>query len=144
MPRRIVRRLFRQLGRRGVILLAYGTVWALVGYGQIIAPQPDQRGLTLATQMLPLHAWGWLWIGTGFIAIASAWLPQGVDWPGFLALPLIVLPWMLSYLTAWIQGDFPRGWVAAAVWGALAVPVIVVAGWRETPRPKRFESNDGR
>jgi hypothetical protein len=139
--RAAVRRLGRLLGRRGAILASYGTMWALYGYGQLISPQPDQRGLTLATQMLPLHVWGWLWIATGLIAIASSWMPQGVDWPGFLALPLIVLPWMLSYLTSWLQGDFPRGWVAAAVWAVVAVPVIVVAGWREAPRPKRLESN---
>jgi hypothetical protein len=139
--RAAVRRLGRLLGRRGAILASYGTMWALYGYGQLISPQPDQRGLTLATQMLPLHVWGWLWIATGLIAIASSWMPQGVDWPGFLALPLIVLPWMLSYLTSWLQGDFPRGWVAAAVWAVVAVPVIVVAGWREPLRPKRVESN---
>lgn len=141
MPRRIVRRLGRSLGRRGAILLSYGTVWALYGYGQIISPQPDQRGLTLATNWLSLHTWGWLWIAAGLIAVVSAWLPQGVDWPGFLVLPLIVLPWMLSYLVSWLQGDFPRGWVAAAVWGVIAVPVIVTAGWREQPRPKRLESD---
>jgi hypothetical protein len=128
------------LGRRGAILLSYGTVWSLFGYGQLISPLPPQPGLTLALQMMSLHAWGWLWITAGAIALVSAWLPQGVDWPGFLALPLIVLPWMLSYFVSWLQGDFPRGWVAAAVWAAIAVPVLVVAGWREPPRPKRLES----
>lgn len=138
---RLARRLLRQLGRRGAILLSYGTVWALYGCGQIISPQPDQRGLSLATNWMSLHTWGWIWITAGLIAAVSAWLPQGVDWPGFLVLPLIVLPWMLSYLASWLQGDFPRGWVAAAVWAVIAVPVIVVAGWREPPRPKRFETN---
>lgn len=128
------------LGRRGAILLSYGTVWSLFGYGQLISPLPPQPGLTLALQMMSLDAWGWLWITAGVIALVSAWLPQGVDWPGFLALPLIVLPWMLSYFVSWLQGDFPRGWVAAAVWAAIAVPVLVVAGWREPPRPKRLES----
>lgn len=127
----------RQLGRRGAILLCYGTVWSLYGYAQLVSPQPDQRGLTLAIQMLPLDAWGWLWIACGLIALVSAWLRQGVDWAGFLALPLIVLPWMLSYLTAWLQGDYPRGWVSAAVWTVIAVPVLVVAGWREPARMKR-------
>ncbi|MGW5633958.1 hypothetical protein [Streptomyces sp. NPDC003832] len=127
----------RTLGRRGAILLSYGTVWALYGYAQIVSPQPDQRGLTLAIEVLPLDMWGWLWIAAGCIAVFAAWLPQGVDWPGFLALPLIVLPWMTSYLVAWIVGDFPRGWVAALVWAVIAVPVLVVAGWREPPRVKR-------
>lgn len=141
MPRRVARRLGRTLGRRGVILLCYGLVWAIVGYGQITAPQPDLRGLRLLLQTMPLDVWGWLWVASGLIAIASAWLPQGRDWPGFLALPLMVLPWMVSYLLAWIIGDYPRGWVATVVWGAIAAPVLVVAGWREPPRPKRLEGS---
>lgn len=136
---RAARRLMRMLGRRGAILLSYGTVWALYGYGQLVSPQPDQRGLTLATQVLPLHVWGWLWIATGILALGAAFVPQGVDWFGFVALVLIVLPWMLSYLVSWLLGDFPRGWVAAAVWAVIAIPVIVAAGWREAPRPKRVE-----
>jgi len=129
------------LGRRGAILLCYGIVWAIIGYGQITSPAPDLRGLRLLLQMMSLDAWGWLWVISGLIAIVSAWLPQGKDWPGFLALPLMVLPWAVSYLLAWIIGDFPRGWVATVVWGAIAAPVLVVAGWREPPRPKRLESS---
>lgn len=140
MPRRVARRLARVLGRRGAILLSYGTVWLLVGYGQLVSPQPDQRGLHLALQLLPLTVWGWLWIAAGLIALVSAWMPQGVDWAGFLALPLIVLPWMASYLVSWLQGDFPRGWIAAVVWAAIAVPVLVAAGWREPPRVKRVSN----
>ena len=141
MLRRIARRLGGALGRRGAILLCYGIVWAIIGYGQITSPAPDLRGLRLLLQMMPLDAWGWLWVISGLIAIVSAWLPQGKDWPGFLALPLMVLPWAVSYLLAWIIGDFPRGWVATVVWGAIAAPVLVVAGWREPPRPKRLESS---
>ena len=129
------------LGRRGAILLCYGIVWAIIGYGQITSPAPDLRGLRLLLQTMPLDVWGWIWVASGFIAIACAWLPQGRDWPGFLALPLMVLPWMVSYLLAWLIGDYPRGWVATVVWGAIAAPVLVVAGWREPPRPKRLESS---
>lgn len=137
---RAARRLAKILGRRGAILLSYGTVWALYGYGQLTQPQPDQRGVRLALDLMPLDAWGWAWIATGAVAIVSAWLPQGADAAGFCCLVLIVLPWMTSYLLSWWPlGEFPRGWVAAAIWGVIAVPVIVVAGWREPPRPKRVE-----
>ncbi|MFI6560411.1 hypothetical protein [Streptomyces sp. NPDC050534] len=139
MPRRVVRRLGVALGRRGAILLCYGIVWAIIGYGQITSPAPDLRGLRLLLQMMPLDVWGWIWVASGLIAIVSAWLPPERDWPGFLALPLMVLPWTVSYLLAWILGDYPRGWLASVVWGAIAAPVLVVAGWREPARPKRLE-----
>ncbi|MER5461685.1 hypothetical protein ABT010_13545 [Streptomyces sp. NPDC002668] len=138
MPRRIVRRLGRRLGRRGAFLVCFGTVWSLIGYGQITSPPPDQRGLKLLTDILPLQVWGWLWFTAGLVAIVSAWMPQGWDWPGFLALPLIVLPWFFAYLLAWWPlGVFPRGWIAAALYGALAIGILVVAGWREPRQPKR-------
>lgn len=141
MPRRIARRASRLLGRRGAILLCYGIVWAIVGYGQITSPAPDLRGLRLLLQMMPLAVWGWIWVASGLVAIVSAWMPPERDWPGFLALPLMVLPWSVSYLLAWIVGDYPRGWLASVVWGAIAAPVLVVAGWREPARPKRLESS---
>jgi hypothetical protein len=137
--RRIVRRLSRQLGRRGAFLIAFGTVWGLIGYGQISAPPPDQRGLHLLLDRVPLNVWGWLWITAGVVAIVSAWLPQGSDRFGFLALSLIVLPWVISYLVAWWQGGFPRGWIAGALYGGLAIGIMVVAGWGEPLRPKREE-----
>ncbi|MFD7609731.1 hypothetical protein [Streptomyces sp. NPDC059828] len=115
-------------------------MWSAIGYGQIAFPQPDQRGLKLLLDLAPLAVWGWLWVTAGLIAVVSAFLPQGVDWLGFLSLPAIVLPWMLSYLASWALGIFDRGWIAALVWGAIAVPVLVVAGWREPPRPKRIET----
>ncbi|MFD9444936.1 hypothetical protein [Streptomyces sp. NPDC060001] len=139
-----MRRLLRILGRRGAILLSYGTVWSLYGYGQLVSPQPDQRGLRLLLDRLPLDVWASFWIATGLIAIVCAFLPQGRDAPGFVALVLIVIPWMLSYLVSWWPlGTFARGWVAAAIWTVIAVPVIVVAGWREPPRPKRVGAADG-
>lgn len=137
-----MRRLGRTLGRRGAILLCYGFVWTAIGYGQIAFPQPDQRGLTPLLSFAPLTVWGWCWVTAGLIAIVSAWLPQGADWPGFLSLPAIVLPWMASYLASWWPLHvFERGWIASLVWGAIAVPVLVVAGWKEPPGPKRIEND---
>src|SRR5262249_52293146 len=126
-------------GRRGAFLLAFGMVWGLIGYGQISSPPPDQRGLHLLLDRVPLQVWGWLWITAGVVAIVSAWMPQGADRFGFLALSLMVLPWVLSYLFAWWQGIFPRGWIAAALYGGLAIGIMVVAGWSEPPRSKRAE-----
>lgn len=141
--RRVARRLGRALGRRGAILLCYGTVWLLYGYGQIISPQPDQRGLDLLLRAWPLQVWGYLWITAGLMAIVFAWLPQGLDTAGFVAVVAIALPWTLGYLVSWWpMGVFPRGWIAAAIWGVITAPVGVVVGWREPPA-KRIEHEYG-
>jgi len=131
-----VRRLGRRLGRRGTILLSYGAVWVLYGYGQLITPQPDQRGLDLLLQAWPLTVWAGLWIATGCIALATAWMRQGRDVIGFVALVAMVLPWMLGYLLSWWPLDtYPRGWVVALIWAAISVPIVVSSGWQEPPRP---------
>ncbi|MFF5445503.1 hypothetical protein [Streptomyces sp. NPDC012888] len=136
---RLLRLLSIKLGRRGAILSCYGLVWLLYGYGQITTPQPDQRGLQTLLALMPLTAWGWVWIAAGVVALVSAWAPPGRDAAAFYVLPLIVVPWMASYLVAWLLGDYPRGWVAAAVWAVITVPVLVTAGWPEPPRRKRAE-----
>jgi len=140
MRRRLLRLIRVTLGRRGTILSCYGIVWILYGFGQLVTPQPDQRGLKLALHVLSLDTWAWLWIAAGVIAIACAWAPPGRDAAGFVSLVLIVVPWMASYLAAWITRDFPRGWVAAAIWMLICIPVLVVAGWPEPPRRKRADS----
>ncbi|MFE3326908.1 hypothetical protein [Streptomyces sp. NPDC059176] len=129
----------RQLGRRGVILSCYGIVWVIVGWGQIVIPQPEQRGLQVLLALWPLSVWGWCWVIAGLIALVCAWAPPGRDAPGFVALVLIVVPWTASYLASWLLGVYPRGWAGAAVWTAITVPALVVAGWPEPPRRKRAE-----
>lgn len=124
------------LGRRGTILSCYGTVWLLIGWGQLVQPQPDQRGLVLLLSWAPLQVWAWCWIVAGLVALVCAWLPQGRDAPGFVALVVIVVPWLASYLVSWFLGVYPRGWAAAAVWTAITVPIMVVLGWQEPPRSK--------
>ncbi|MFD6113587.1 hypothetical protein ACFWG0_26240 [Streptomyces yangpuensis] len=136
---RAVRRLTRALGRRGAILSCYGLVWILYGYGQLVTPQVDQRGLHLVLNIRPLEFWGWCWIAAGLVALVCAWAPPGRDAAAFILLPLVVVPWMTSYLVAWLSGAYPRGWVAAAVWAVITAPVLVVAGWQEPPRHKRAE-----
>lgn len=136
MPRRAARRLGRALGRRGTILGCFGTVWALYGYALVTTP-PDTSAFRVLLLLWPLHVWGWLWIAAGCVAMITAWFPARLDAAGFGALVLIVVPWMLSNLLSWWPlRDNPRGWIGALIWGAITVPVLVVAGWPEPARPK--------
>lgn len=135
MIRARLRWLSRRLGRRGAVLGALGTVWALYGFGQLIEPVPSTVSLRLALWMAPLDVWMWAWIGAGVTAVACAWLSRPADWPGFVALYVLAVPWGLSNLMSWQPfGDNPRGWVGAAIWAALVAVISVVAGWDEPSR----------
>ncbi|MFF7310568.1 hypothetical protein [Streptomyces sp. NPDC008137] len=132
--RAAARRLTRRLGRRGALLTMKGIIATLYGSGQIIEPVRDTRGLRLLLTLWPLEVWGWAWITAGAIALVGAWLPPRRDWPGFLAVWAITAPWSMSYLVAWWPlDDYPRGWVAALIFGAFGAVCLVAIGWAEPP-----------
>jgi hypothetical protein len=132
--RAAARRLGQQLGRRGTLLILKGTIATLYGYGQIAEPVRDRRGLCLLLKLMPLEAWGWAWIAAGVTALACAWLPPRRDWPGFLAVWAITAPWSMAFLVAWWPlGEYPRGWIAALIFGAFGAVCLVAIGWDEPP-----------
>ncbi|WP_330349286.1 hypothetical protein [Streptomyces sp. NBC_00582] len=135
--RAAVRRLTLRLGRRGALLTLKGTIAVLYGYGQIISPLNDRRGLCLLLKAWPLTVWAGLWITAGAVALVCAWLPPRRDWPGFLAVWGITAPWSMAYLVAWWPLDeYPRGWVPAAIFGAFGAVCLVAIGWEEAPRAR--------
>lgn len=139
-----VRRLTRRLGRRGTLLTLKGVIATLYGYGLLVQPVRDRRGLCLLLKAWPLDAWAGLWIAAGVAALVCAWLPPRWDWPGFLAVWAITAPWSMAYLVAWWPlGEYPRGWVAALIFGAFGAVCLVAIGWDEPPRA-RTEPPHGR
>lgn len=137
MVRRAARQLSEHLGRRGALLTLKGVIASLYGYGQIIQPQPDRRGLHLLLKLMPLHAWGGLWMAAGITALLCAWLPPRRDWPGYLAVWAVSASWAMAYLVSWWPlEENPRGWVAACVFGAFGGVCLVAIGWSEPPRAR--------
>ncbi|SFK72688.1 hypothetical protein [Streptomyces pini] len=137
MPCAAVRRPMRALGRRGAFLTLKGTIAALYGYSQLVAPLDAQSGPTLLLRWLPLDVWAWAWITAGVCALVCAWLPQPRDWPGFVAVWAVTAPWALGYLAAWWPlGDHPRGWAPALIFGAFGAVCLVAIGWDEPPRAR--------
>lgn len=130
----------RRLGRRGAFLGCFGAVWVLYGTGLLVQPVPDTRGLRHVLALAPMNVWAWCWIVAGAVAVVAAWKPGGADWPGFAALTVMVVPWALSPALAWVGGEYPRGWIAAAIWAALGVGCAVVAGWPEPPGTRKHEA----
>lgn len=136
--RAAARRLTTRLGRRGALLTMKGTIATLYGYGQIVQPLPDRRGLCLLLKLMPLTGWGTVWMTAGITALVCAWLPPRRDWPGFLAVWAITAAWSMAYLMSWWPlGEYPRGWVASLIFGAFGAVCLVAIGWEEPPRRGR-------
>lgn len=121
----------RRVGRRGAVLTLKGIMALLYGYGLLVQPIQDTRGVRLLLQLMPLQAWAWTWVAAGSVAIVCAWLRPGRDWPGFAAIYLIVSPWSLAYLTSWWLYGNPRGWAAAVIWAAFGGVAAICAAWPE-------------
>ncbi|MEU0098288.1 hypothetical protein [Streptomyces sp. NPDC006267] len=125
--RQAARRLRKQLGRRGQILLILGIGKICWGVGFIVSPQQDPAGLQLLTDRCSLASWAWLWIAAGAITAGSAFLRIGRDRWGFLAALAPPSVWALAYLSAVLTGEYARGGFVAAWYLTSHVGVIMWA-----------------
>ena len=118
--------------RRGAFLALIGVVWILIGYSYLSidpAQRPAvQHALRLAIDVAPLWIHGVVWVVSGVLAVIDGIRPSIQSMVGFTAAVIMPTVWALVYLSAWADGDLPRGWVNAAVYGALAGAIAIVAG----------------
>lgn len=135
--RAVIRRVRRQVGHRGALLILLGVI--ALGYGVSLIttpPVPRSDGLRLLLGVMGLHGWGATLAAAGGIAICCSPLKQGRDWPGFTVLVLVWVPWSASYFVSWWpHGGNPRGWVSALIFIAFAGVPAVGATWEE-PEPE--------
>jgi hypothetical protein len=115
------------VGRRGTVLLAMGAGFVVTGV-RLWGPQTTSNLEAFGpfVQLLPVGAWGAVFVVAGLVAVVSAWAPPGRDAPGFAALTGLAWGWGVSNLvgSSW-------GWSAGALWLLATVPLLVVAGWDE-------------
>ena len=136
-----LRKLTLRVGRRGLFLVLFGAVYLLIGYSYLTVSQTSQplvkHALRLALNVAPLTVYGWLWVAAGGLAAVSGLftITSSRRPIGFIAAVVMPSLWTLVYLAAWIDGDVPRGWVSALLFGLLAAAVWVVAGM---PDPHEF------
>jgi hypothetical protein len=126
MLRRVARRLYKALGRRGVFLAILGVGKTCWGVSFLVNPPSDQ-GLELLTGLCSLRHWSCLWIVCGLVTLGSAFLRVGRDWFGFLAALLPPTVWATAYTVAVITGDYSRGGFVAVWYLTSHVGVILWA-----------------
>lgn len=113
-----VRRLRRQLGRRGTILVILGSAKICFGLGYALQPDPHPLGLGLLTRWADIRCWSSLWIICGAITFACAWLRVGRDGAGFLSALAPPFVWGIAYLWGGMTGEYLRG---LAIFGWYAI-----------------------
>jgi len=121
----------RRPDRRGSFLVAFGVLYTLIGVSYLTAPPLPAavKHLYLALRVLPLWAWGILWIVCGVagavVAVVDHVRFRRFDFVGAVLAPLL---WGGTYILGQFTGDASQGRIAAAVYIALAVAVYIVSG----------------
>jgi hypothetical protein len=123
-----VRWIQRHAGRRGAFL-AFLTVLDLAfGYSVFELPRAALLQINI---LLPLHVWGWLWIGTGIICASGIFIQA--DRVQYTLAALLKTAWGLLYAYLWWQG-VPNSWASVVVWLSFAMTVVLIASWPESAK----------
>ena len=134
----VSRYFYQRLGRRGTVLVIYGTGYAGYGGGQFIgAPATRFGDLGPLTTLVNSHAFGWVWIIGGLTGIIVGLRPRREnDGAGFVAVLIPVLVWVGLYASSCVVGltsggvyGNPNAWVTSFVWLVLGLALPVIAGW---------------
>jgi hypothetical protein len=127
------------VGRRGAVLLIFGTIWLAVAYGILTgaSEQAVTPNAALFHVLLPIWIRVTLWGGCALLAIlaALAFTPR-LQAVGYVALFLPPAERALSYLGGWVVSVFTDGgaegaWVPGLTWMAVAIFVIIEARTHE-------------
>lgn len=126
-----LRKLAGRAGRRGAFLIFLAILDASYGYALLSASVSALRaGPDL---LLPMHAWGWIWVGTGAVCLTGVMSRR--DWVQFVAAATLKGAWAGVYADIWIVQHSANAWVSVVVWASFALTVLVVASWPEAVRP---------
>lgn len=99
--------------------------------------QPTTGGLThFIDALVPLHLWAIVWIAAGTITLAGIW-HRVIARYALAFVSMMWTVWGLSYMTASIFGDAPRGWVTGALLLNVAGLTIIIAALADTAGPSR-------
>jgi hypothetical protein len=136
---RTLKTLLRHLGRRGSFLLFLSLLDLIYGYALL---SPTSRSLNNPTilflmQIMPLWAWGLLWLLVGVVCFIFAFRCK--DTIAFGAAVFLKVFWGFVFLVGWLLGDVERGYLSTAIWTAFAAVTLLIAGW---PEPKHQSGAD--
>lgn len=130
-----VRAVADRVGRRGIFLGFLALLDIVIGYALV---QDLPLGLSVAVlyepfvRIMPIGVWSSVWIGGGLLCAVAVLWPRARP-TAFAVGAAVKTGWALGYLIGWAEGlpVYTRGYQSAVIWGAFALVMLVVSGWRE-------------
>lgn len=125
--------------KRASVLVLFGCVYALTGWvQQDTAPQfkasPMARlSYRAQTDVMPLEAWGWVFVAVGIAGIAFALLGPWPQWAGFGVLQGLSLFWGSLFIASWWETGYSRAGIGALTWLLVSGVLFIVADWEDPP-----------
>lgn len=139
---RILRHALQQLGRRkrASVLLVVGFIFAVNGW--VMTDTADAiRASPIALQsysahmdVMPLQAWGAVFIAVGSVSAVTGFVNRLPAWAGFAALQLLATFWGLLFVASYVQTDYTRALVGLTQWAMVTALLVIIADW-EDPAP---------
>lgn len=121
------------IGRRGASLLFFAMLDFIYGYS--LADPPAESAQSTTTRFIatvaPLSVWATLWIAVGLVCLICAFRVR--DRLAFAAAVGLKVLWGGTFLVGWMIAGLDRGWLASAIWLALALFAFIISSWPEPP-----------
>lgn len=129
VPRRLLH--LRPWSRHSIVLFVAGIVYVCYGSAILSVPPNDARtaSLRLAVELMPIRAWGIVWICVGLLAVASTrWPPQSETW-GYAAMSGLAAFWAAVIgFGILLMGAPTQGITGVLVWALLAFMWWAISG----------------
>jgi len=126
------------LGRRGASLLFFALVFVVTGWSYLNLPASfNGRGTNfeLMLELLPLHAWGIIWIAAGIICVFGSVIKL-FDYLAFFLGSAVLTIWGFGLAVLGLMNRGTHPYLGAVIYVAFAVFMIVISGWPEETTPE--------
>jgi hypothetical protein len=118
-------------GRRGAFLTFLTILDFSYGYALATA---SVRSLPRGPDLfLPMHVWGWVWVGAGVVCASGIFLRR--DWLQYWFAAVLKACWAAVWADIWIVQHVPATWISIVIWAAFSLTVLLIGGWPEYVQP---------
>jgi hypothetical protein len=125
------------IGYRGIALILWGTMFALIGLGTYLNPNPNPtQAADLWHLTLPIMFRALMWSAPGLFAVIIAFTGREViKVVGFVLLSFAPIVLMTSFAIAMVTPFNPARLTGFAVYLLLVLALLHQAAWPEPPTP---------